>query len=181
MEPLEARTEPRFPKTGSYTRSAGGYLSAARGAELRAAISQLYVAFADATLCLPFRACPHCFTPSDVEYVVKTPRQAFSHGDLSLIAAKLISTLGGPEDVAYFAPRILEALAEGALIEIEPFADRLAQMPEQMWTAERTKALSETFTLLFAATKDTWDDLGSEATRVHLQRVLPTVVRSDRG
>lgn len=145
------------------------------GAQLRSALDRLYVAFADATLSAPLKACPHCFTASDVEYLTKSPVQSLSHGDLALVATKLISTLGTPEDVAYFVPRIMEALAEGALIEIEPFADRLAKMPESVWTAERMNALGKTFALLFAAAEGTWDDLGMETTREHLYLMLPRI------
>jgi hypothetical protein len=118
----------------------------------------------------------HCFTPSDVEYLRTPPLRSFSHGDIALIATKLISTLGGPADVAYFTPRIVEALAEGALIDLVPFAERLAKMPPDLWTNGRVAALAETFRLLFAATEGTWDDLGMGDTRDQLRRVIPRLL-----
>jgi hypothetical protein len=110
-----------------------------------------------------------------MEYLVTTPLRSLSHGDVELIATKLISTLGSPQDIAYFTPRIVEALAEGAVFDIDAFAERLAQMPEAMWTVERVDALNGIFSLLFAATDGTWYDVGSERTRAQLKGALPKV------
>lgn len=172
MEPLDARSIPRFPHDGRYASFDSSDVSRTGGAELRSAIGRLYSAFADATLRLPLQACPHCFTPSDVVFVVETPLRSFSHGDISLIAWKLISTLGLPDDVAYFTPRIMEALAEGAFIDVNVFVKKLERMPAQAWTMERVRALSETFELLFAAADGTFDDLGSEETRERVRLLL---------
>lgn len=172
MEPLPARVESRFPNArNSYTET--GYLTGPFSKELLVAIDRLYSAFAGAALSTPLTACPHCFTGADIEYLVTMPVRSLSHGDLAVIATKLISTLGEPEDVAYFVPRIVEAIAEGATFDIDAFAERLAQMPDAMWTVERIDALKGVFTLLFAATDGTWDDLASERTREHLKRALP--------
>lgn len=145
------------------------------GSQLRSALDRLYLAFESARFSSPVRPCPHCFTASDVVYLTDSPLRSLTHGDLAVVFTKLISTLGTPDDVAYFVPRIMEALAEGAFIEVEPFADRLAQMPEPLWTSARVNALTETFALLLAATEGTWDELGREATREHLRRVSPKV------
>lgn len=142
---------------------------------MREAIDRLYAAFSDATLSSPLVACPHCFTDGDLRYLENAPLQSLGHGDLSLIATKLVSTLGTPEDVSYFVPRIVEAIAEGALIELRPFAERIAKIPTMEWTPVRQTALRDVFSLLFQVTDGTWDDLGNEATRAELREVLPNV------
>jgi hypothetical protein len=57
---------------------------------LRPALDELHAAFADAAL------------------------RDLTHGDLSTIGWKLVTTLGSGADVSYFLPRLLEAIAENA-------------------------------------------------------------------
>lgn len=140
-------------------------------------MDELYRCFATAELSEPLNACMHCFTPSDLQYLRETPRSSLSHGDLSLISSKLVSTLGTPKDIAYFVPRIVEAIAEGALIDVEPFGERLAQMPPEEWTKTRRRALAQVFRLFFMAADGTLDDLAMESTREALKRSLPSLFR----
>jgi hypothetical protein len=156
---LEQRATPRFPHSGAYSSGESRYLTGTGSVALRAAVARLYEAFSDARLSDPLAACSHCFMPSDVLYVAATPLRSFSHADLSLVSSKLTSTLGCPEDVAYFVPRIVEAIAEGAHIELSPFASRLGKMPARDWRPERREALLECFELLFTQAEGAWCDL----------------------
>ena len=119
------------------------------GREARAALDRLYLAFASARLSENVDGCPHCFTESDLRYVRNTPLSEFTHGDLRMIGTKLVSTLGGAEDVPYFIPRLVEAFAEGMVVDVEPVADRIALVPASCWTPERVAAIRETFEMLF--------------------------------
>lgn len=175
MSDLEPRTEPRFPHAGQYSRETG-YVSGPRALELRAAIEGLYAAFADARLSDPLPVCRHCFTESDVRYLSATPLGSLSHADLGLICSKLISTLGSPDDVAYFLPRVVEGIAEGACIDLLPFAECLKKMPAGAWSPERRNALRRCFQLLFAETDGTLCDLSDEENRGALSSVLSSGV-----
>jgi hypothetical protein len=118
---------------------------------VRKAVDELYRAFSSARLSTNFTGCPHCFTESDLRYVQETPVSSFTHDDLVVIGLNLGVLLGRAEDVPYFIPRLVEALAEGLAIDIEPLADQFVLIPESSWTPERKHALREVFHSLFDA------------------------------
>jgi len=144
------------------------------GASLKAAIDALYEVFSSARLSSPFVGCLHCFTPSDLLYVGATPLRAFTHGDLYQISWKLVSTLGSPQDVCYFVPRFLDALAEGALLDVRMLSKKLAAIPPAELTPERCDQLREAFRCLFAASNPP-DELADEQCRVEVREALPNV------
>jgi hypothetical protein len=119
------------------------------GHEVREALDRLRLAFADARLSENFAGCPHCFTESDLRYVRETPLSSFTLDDLASIGSRLVSTLGDADDVPYFLPRLVEAFAQGMLLDIEPVADRIASVPAASWTPERVAALRDAFETLF--------------------------------
>jgi|SRR5579863_1417774 len=180
MTSLDSRTTNRFPNLGNTYARDRGYLDGPFGNELRAAIDRLYAAFKGAKLSRPLKACRHCFTEADVDYLMSTPPRLFTHGDMYLIGTKLVTTLGEPSDVAYFVARLLEAIAEGARIEPDAMAQRFAQIPLIQWTNARRKALRECFDLLFAATDGTEDDFGRDYERKKLRDALPAVFDAER-
>ena len=175
MGSLTPRTSNRFPNAGESYTGSSRFLNGPRGEELRDALGRLYAVFAVCRLSSPLRGCPHCFTDSDLNYLQTTALQSLTHGDLALIASKLVTTLGEPDDIAYFLPRIMEALAEGAYIELEPLADRLAQIPASHWNLQREQALRDCFTLLFAMADGTVHDLGDESRQSYIRTTLPRV------
>lgn len=179
MTSLDRRIPNRFPNLeDSYTRGTS-YFERHYGDELRAAIDRLYDAFKGATLSIPLNACCHCFTDADVSYVATTHPRLFTHGDLHLIATKLVTTLGDPCDVAYFVPRLIEAIAEGACIEPDAIIERIRKIPVVQWTNARRKALSECLELLFASTDGIEDDFGVDHAWRKLRDALPIVFDSE--
>lgn len=181
MTSLDERKINRFPNAqeGDTYARARSFLDGPYGDELRAALDRLYEAFKGAKLSSPLNACRHCFTEADVNYLMTTRPRLFTHGDMYLVGTKLVTTLGKPSDVAYFVPRLIEALAEGAYIEPEAIAKRFAQIPRIQWTNARRKALKECFELLFAATDGTEDDFGLEHERQRLRNALPVVFEKE--
>jgi len=175
MESLPSRSANRFPNAGTSYTDDSSYLDGSYGESLRQAVERLYTAFADCHLSVPLRGCPHCFTDADLDYLRTTPLRSLTHGDLYVVATKLITTLGEPSDAGYFAPRILEALAEGAYIELESVADRLSQIPVTSWNPERRQALYEYFSVLFEAIEGTWAYLGDENRRTYVRKALPSI------
>lgn len=183
------RVTPRFPMAEERYVPGGkrdpSLLQGRYGDELRAAIDDVYRTFAEAKLSDPLIGCPHCFTPSDLHYLATTPLQSFNHRELYLIATKLVSTLGESDDVAYFTPRIIEALAEGMAMDIAPFADHVAEISPVFWRAERTAALGKAFRMLYAAMaerfgEDPKDGEGVAATDLaYVRRMLPWLFESD--
>ncbi len=114
---LDPATTPRFPnREMRYTFAPPSPLEGAHGGVLRAALDELHAAFADAALPMDFEGCPHCFMPSDITYLRTAPLRDLTHGDLSTIGWKLVTTLGSGADVSYFLPRLLEAIAENASV-----------------------------------------------------------------
>lgn len=177
MGDLERRAVNRFPNRGGTYTNASSYLDGSQGGALRRAIDQLYAAFSGASLSSPLKACAHCFTSADIEYLRTTPVKSLNHGDLYLIATKLVTTLGEERDIAYFVPRLIEAMAEGARIDVLPLAHRLAGIPAQQWDVQKEAALRDCFQQLFAATKDTPDDLALDCCRTDLLNAFPRIFR----
>jgi hypothetical protein len=118
---------------------------------VRDALDRVKRAFSSARLSDAFTGCPHCFMQSDIEYVRFTPADSLTQDDLAVIGLSLVSTLGSAEDVPYFIPRLLEALAKGLPVDVEPLVDRFTQVPAALWTAERLEALRAAFEVMFEA------------------------------
>ena len=150
-EGLDPASTPVFPVSIDKRRPEDDLFAGPHGAALRAAVDGLEMAFANARLSDDFSGCPHCFMPSDIEYLRTTPPERLSLSDVYYVGTKLISTLGSADDVAYFTPRLVEALAQGLPIDLDPIIDRIAAIPEPLWTAERRGAVRDAFGALFAA------------------------------
>ena len=177
MTPRDVQTLNRFPKAAETYAHGTSYFESANGANLRAATGRLYDAFEDCALSIPITACSHRFTKADVDYVQTTPLRLFTLGDMSLIGTKFVTTLGEPIDIAYFVPRLIEAIAEDAHLELGVIARLFERISPAQWTAARRKALRECFELLFAAAAGTERDFGLEDARKTL-RALPLVFDS---
>ncbi len=174
MGELEPCREVRFPAYERTFGTAAPLLAGPHGIELREALNLLYEAFSTARLSEDFDGCPHCFTESDLRYLRQTARAELTSGDLSLIASKLVSTLGTAMDVPYFLPRLIEGLAQDALIDVEPLVDRIAQIPPSLWTPERRIRLSDAFEKLFQAAESTstYNDLAESNTQRYVRAKL---------
>ena len=169
---LEPRSENQFPHHGTTYTGTSLLEDAPHGSDLRRSIDELYAAFADATLSTPLRGCPHCFTAADLEYVRVTPLRSLSHGVLSMIQWKLVSTLGTEADVAYFIPRLMEALAEGALFDLHVLAQKLECMPAGDRTEGRIACLRETLQFMYAANDGTDTSFAVDPDREELTRAI---------
>ena len=170
---LDPATTPRFPKNEMrYTFAPPSALDGAHGAALRAALDELYAAYADAALSSNFHGCPHCFVPSDIAYLRATPLRELTHGDLATIGWKLVTTLGSAADVSYFLPRLLEAIAENAAVNEEVLADRMLAIPTEHWAQRRIAAVRVVLQALLddACTRD--DESRAESIRT-LQAAVP--------
>lgn len=163
MSELELRTEPNFPtvhvpgpivvlnEDGKDYPALPTLLDGVYQGEIRQAIDRLYRAFASARLSDDFEGCPHCFTESDIRYVRDTPVSNFTHRDLILIGQTLLATLGSAQDVPYFIPRFMEALAEDLPIDLRRIVDHIAAVPRALWTTERLCAVRVVFDVLLRA------------------------------
>jgi len=174
--PLEPRSENRFPNRGTTYTGASLLESAAHVSDLRESIENLYAAFADATLSAPLRGCPHCFTPADLEYVRVTPLRSLSHGDLYIIQWKIVSTLGNESDVAYFLPRLMEALAEGALFDLDVLAQKIERIPASDRTERRIAGIREMLHAITVASDGTDTSFAADPGREDLTRVIEALV-----
>jgi len=171
---LDPATTPRFPNRE--TRYTSAYppspLEGAHGGVLRAALHELYAAYADAALSTDFDGCPHCFVPSDIAYLRATPLRDLSHGDICIVGGKLVTTLGSGADVSYFLPRLLEALAENALVDEDPLADRMLEIPAEHWTQRRLAAVRAVLRALLQDAYDRDDEDRAENVET-LQAAVP--------
>ena len=170
---LDPATTPRFPnREMRYTFAPPSPLEGAHGGVLRAALDELHAAFADASLSADFDGCPHCFMPSDIAYLRETPLRYLTHGDLSTIGWKLVTTLGNGAAVSYFLPRLLEAIAENASVNEEALADKMLAIPTEHWTQRRVAAVRAVLQALLVDAYARDDEYRAESVET-LQAAVP--------
>ncbi|OLT17021.1 hypothetical protein BJF79_18130 [Actinomadura sp. CNU-125] len=78
--------------------------------------AELYAAFAGVPRPGAVEGCPCCVEPDEGRRLLSRPPRSLGADDLSRFAAKALNTWGGPEDVRYFAPRLLELAAADAFV-----------------------------------------------------------------
>jgi hypothetical protein len=79
------------------------------------AAERLYDAFGDVPRPQRVEGCPHCVRPDEDLPLVSRPLREISPQDLSRYAFKAMSTWGTEADFRYFAPRVLDLTASGAM------------------------------------------------------------------
>ncbi|MFD0900292.1 hypothetical protein [Actinomadura sediminis] len=82
--------------------------------------AELYAAFAGVPRPVAVEGCPCCTGPDEGRRLLARPPRSLGPDELSRFAAKALTTWGGPEDVRYFAPRLLELAAEDAFTWPDP-------------------------------------------------------------
>lgn len=80
------------------------------------ATERLYDAFGDVPRPQRVAGCPHCVSPGEELALVSRPLRELSAEDLERYAFKAMSTWGTWEDFRYFAPRVLDLAASGAMV-----------------------------------------------------------------
>ena len=148
--PLNPATIDRFPRP-SNTSASTELLDVAAGADLQAAIEQLYEAFADVALGIPVHCCPHCYTDADRTYLALTPRRSLTLSDSAYILTCSTTTIGTPRDLNYFLPRLLETWALGAHYMPEVMPSKLEVARDAGWTAPQLEAVLAFMRALLAA------------------------------
>lgn len=98
-------------------------------------LEELYAAFARVPRPAAVEGCPCCVGADEGARLLARPPRSLSAGELSRFAAKALSTWGGPEDVRYFAPRLLELAAEDAFVwpDVEIVFGTLAKAGWREW------------------------------------------------
>lgn len=79
------------------------------------AVERLYDVFGVVPRPRRLEGCPHCVGPDEDLSLVSRPLRELSAQDLSRYAFKAISTWGTEADFRYFAPRVLDLTASGAM------------------------------------------------------------------
>ncbi|MEV5826555.1 hypothetical protein AB0L25_13350 [Spirillospora sp. NPDC052242] len=97
--------------------------------------TELYAAFAGVPRPAALDGCPCCVGPDEGRRLLARPPRALGPDELSRFAAKALNTWGGPEDVRYFAPRLLELAAEDAFVrpDVEVVFGKLAGAGWRDW------------------------------------------------
>ncbi|MFD0683608.1 hypothetical protein [Actinomadura fibrosa] len=95
-------------------------------------LDDLYAAFADVTRPSSLDGCPCCVAPGEDRPLLDRPLRDLTPDDLGRYAAKALNTWGGPDDLRYFAPRLLE-LAAADDLDAEPICLKLAQAGWRDW------------------------------------------------
>jgi len=103
---------------------------------LEDATERLYVAFGDVPRPRRVEGCPHCTGPDEDLPLVSRPLRELSADDLSRYAFKAMSTWGTEADFRYFAPRVLDLTAAGAMAwpGFEIVCGKLGQAGLRTWT-----------------------------------------------
>jgi hypothetical protein len=100
------------------------------------AAERLYDAFGVVPRPQRVEGCPHCVGPDEDLPLVSRPLRELSAEDLSRYAFKAISTWGTEADFRYFAPRVLDLTASGAMAwpGFEIVCGKLDQAGLRTWT-----------------------------------------------
>jgi hypothetical protein len=108
------------------------------GLSLEEAAERLYDAFGDVPRPQRVEGCPHCTGPDEDLPLVGRPLRELSAQDLSRYAFKAMSTWGTAEDFRYFAPRVLDLTAAGAMAwpGFEVVCAKLSQAGLHTWTQQ---------------------------------------------
>jgi hypothetical protein len=108
-----ASTGPWVPESARYGRTTPA--ADVVPLSLDEAAERLYGAFGDVPRPQRVEGCPHCVGPDEDLPLVSRPLRELSPRDLSRYAFKAMSTWGTEADFRYFAPRVLDLTASGAM------------------------------------------------------------------
>jgi hypothetical protein len=116
------------------------------------ATERLYDAFGDVPRPRRVEGCPHCTGPDEDLPLVSRRLRELSAEDLSRYAFKAMSTWGTEADFRYFAPRLLDLAATGAMDwpGFETVCGKLGQAGLRTWT--QRPAVEEFLRALWTAT-----------------------------
>ncbi|WP_339155789.1 hypothetical protein [Actinomadura luteofluorescens] len=105
-------------------------------------IEELYAAFAHVPRPAAPSGCPCCVDPEEGQALLRRRPRDLGVEELSRYAAKVLNTWGGPEDLRYFAPRLLELAAADAFIWPDPeiVFGKFAQAGWRTWDQRDTLA-----------------------------------------
>jgi hypothetical protein len=105
---------------------------------LEDAAERLYDAFGDVPRPRRVEGCPHCTGPDEDLPLVSRRLRELSAEDLSRYAFKAMSTWGTEADFRYFAPRVLDLTATGAMAwpGFEIVCGKLDQAGLRTWTQQ---------------------------------------------
>ncbi|MFV2173923.1 hypothetical protein ACFHW2_10135 [Actinomadura sp. LOL_016] len=97
--------------------------------------AELYAASAGVPHPDALDGCPCCVGPDEGRRLLARPPRSLGAGVLARFAAKALTTWGGPRDVRYFAPRLLELAAEDAFgwPDVEIVFGKLARAGWRGW------------------------------------------------
>lgn len=131
----------------------------------------LYGAFRDVPRPHRVEGCPHCVGADEDLALVSRPLRELSAEDLSRYAVKAVSTWGTEADFRYFAPRVLDLTASGAMAwpGFEIVCGKLDQAGLRTWT--QRPAIEEFLRAFWTAT------LRRFPATVAISEVLQGVVR----
>ena len=118
-------------------------LDGPEGRPLRLALDDVSRAFADVRLDEKFEVCPHCFTPEDRSYLLRTALLDLTWSDIAFILGKAVTTLGSARDFGYFLPRVLEGFAVGIHYMPHVLPSKMLQSREAGWTAPQVVAVAD--------------------------------------
>ncbi|HEY3248714.1 MAG TPA: nucleotidyltransferase domain-containing protein [bacterium] len=104
--------------------------------QLRAAIEELYEAFAQYPLVLPMSVCDcGCVTPHDIKDITGKSLRDLSARDLEKYAFKALTTWGEAHDFKHFLPRLLELTAESGEVGHTPPETLFGKLHYGEWRA----------------------------------------------
>src|SRR5688572_968271 len=122
---------------------------------LRDALARQYAAF-QAPRPRSIVACDCCNTPERVGRLLASPREKLAATDLGFYAFKAVTTIGGPDELRYYWPRLVElAVNREFALDPEILFGKLVLASHHLWPAEERQALHQ-----FAGALGEW--LGSE-------------------
>jgi hypothetical protein len=110
---------------------------------LKLAIDDLYVAFADAAVPQHIDGCPCCIDGKRIGQLLASPVREISPEDLAPYAASALLTVGDIADYLYFLPRIMEVTVyePSWWPDIEVTAKRIQMTKHETWPVARQTAL----------------------------------------
>ena len=140
--------------------------------EVEPALGRLASTFSGARLSDDFDACPHCYTDHDRAYLRRVPPLEMTNSDIGKIAHCLTSTIGAPQDIAYFVPAMVRAQLRGVPLEDALVMKQLGRIPARDWTAERRDALRAVYGAYFASRPADGVDLDEPGYRIWILEML---------
>jgi len=135
-------TRDRFPSSAT-VRTDARLFDGADGRPLRLALDDIYRAFSTARLDASFAVCPHCFTPADRDYLLRTPLLELTWSDISIVLGKAIAGLGSARDFGYFLPRVVEGFAIGIHSMPGLLSSKILQSRAAGWNVAQVAAVAD--------------------------------------